>query len=69
MRFKKTKEDVLNELKWNAKAVISNQFYHQPDLSRENLAFVMAMGIEEAFRTLLDNQYTDEDFERDMNLK
>lgn len=69
MRFKKPKEDVLNELMWTAKATISNHLYNNPDLSRENLSMTIALGIKSAFETLLTNEYTDDDFERDIQLK
>jgi hypothetical protein len=63
MRFKKPKEDVLNELKWNAFAIIT-----RGNVSTD-VADTIAEGIKEAFRTLLESEYTDEDFEKDMNLK
>lgn len=63
MRFKKPKEQVLNDIKWNAFAIIT-----RGNVSSD-VADTIANAIEEAFRTLLDNQYTDEDFEKDMNLK
>lgn len=76
MRFKKTRQEVINEIRGR----VSCQAYNQLNSIQYNMKFdsnsiinalnmALSEAITEGFRVLLENEYTDEDFERDMNLK
>lgn len=74
MMLKKSKEEVLKEIQARAASSIYN------DLSNMNMRVdtssvtwtlqqAIAKAVTEGFRTLLDNQYTDEMFENDIGIK
>jgi len=75
MRFKKPKEEVLREIRDRAlnktNAVSQNNATVSVNLASLtwNIQEAIASAVEEGFRTILENEYTDEDFERDLTLK
>ena len=73
MKLKKSREEVLEQIRVNASAMVSSKLYNlnmrvDPNSFSYQLQDMIASSIAEGFRVLLDNQYTDEDFERDMTL-
>ncbi len=77
MMLKKDKEDVLNEINSRSRDAMHNALYNafgqgfRVDTHSviSALQSAIALGIEEGFRTLLENRYTDENFENDIGLK
>lgn len=73
--LKKSKEDVLNEIRSQAMNATYNSMNQSQKLQVDTspIMFMIQSAIAEAvaagFRTLLENQYTDDDFERDLTLK
>ncbi len=75
MIFRVDKERLLSEIRNN----VDNSIYnHLCQLTsgcevtmytlRDTIKNAVVEGIEEGFRTMLDNRYTDEDFEKDVGL-
>lgn len=74
MNFKKSKEEVLNEIQARAGAVVYSDFANMNmRVDTQSVAYVfqqaIAKAVAEGFRVILENQYTDDDFERDLTLK
>lgn len=84
MNFKKSKEDIVEEAKQMARIRLQNQFanmYYQMSNSSlsnfnnifqsymSNLEWVVADAIGESIRTVVDNVYTDAEFEEDLTLR
>ncbi len=76
MILKKQKEEVLNTINANVHSIVYSQLsqltYNQQvsmQALQQAIQNAISMGVEEGFRTLLENQYTDDDFERDITLK
>jgi hypothetical protein len=74
MRLRKTKEEVLSEIYSRVSGSVSGQLYNLNLNNGSNgmqyvIQQAIATGVADAFRCLLDNQYTDDDFEKDMQLK
>lgn len=79
IHFKKPKEEVLRQIKVNAGAAISYSLQNNLgasmniNLNTNSIAYAIEQAISEAvaegFRTMLEAQYTEDDFERDMTLK
>lgn len=74
MMFKKSKEDMLNEIQARASAVVYNDFANmnmRVDTQSVTWTFqqAIAKAVAEGFRVMLENQYTDEMFEKDIGLK
>lgn len=67
--LKKSKKEVLTEIRASATA----ELYRMSNANLSNLQFSMtdAIGaaIEAGFRTYIENQYTQDDFEKDLTLK
>ena len=72
MRFKKDKEQVLYdamiEAEHAANAVTSQISYSSVDSIQNLISQAIARGIMAGLRSLLNNQYTEEDFEKDIGL-
>ena len=74
MRLKKDKEQVLAEIQARAASVISYDLQNmnmKVDMNSVAWSFqnAIAKAVAEGFRVVLENQYTDDDFERDLTLK
>lgn len=74
MRLKKDKEQVLSEIQARAAAVVYNDFQNMNlRVDTQSVAWTfqnaIAKAVAEGFRVVLENQYTDDDFERDLTLK
>lgn len=72
MMFKKPKDQLLGDIYNNCHHTVHSQLYShygEVGLNAEILSSTIAMAIEEAFRTMIENQYTDDDFEKDIGLK
>ena len=77
MMFKKDKETLLAEIRCNSENAIHNHLYNSlgPGMAMTNGSMVntiqvaISMAIEEAFRTMLEARYTDDDFDKDIGLK
>ena len=77
MNLKKPKEQVLSEIQARAAGSVSshlrNNLGDSLRIDTSSLTYILqnaiAMAVTEGFRTLLENQYTDDDFERDLTLK
>lgn len=73
--FKKSKEAVLDDIRNAASAAVYNELTYNFNLSFNkndmvfSLQIAMAKAVEEGFRSMLDNQYTDDDFENDITLR
>lgn len=73
MILKKNKEEVLKEIQDRASASISSDLrYLNMSIDMNSVAWglqnAIAKAVTEGFRTLLENQYTDDDFEKDIDL-
>lgn len=64
MIFKKHKDEVIEEIYWT----ISNSLREGLNLGQQPHEAI-ASAVAESFKILIDNQYTDEDFEQDITLK
>lgn len=77
MMLKKPRHEVLNLIRANAQATVYsslvNNLGYAMKIDHNSVANAMAQAIADAvesgFQTLLENQYTDADFERDLTLK
>ena len=75
IRFKKSKEEALNDIRGRVHGRINYTLTRTMGQSIDmspiiyNIQTAIADGIEEGFRALLDAQYTDDDFEKDLTLK
>lgn len=77
MMFKKDQEALLASIYSNSRARIHNHLTSNlgPHAAIEpgDMTYIIqeaiAMAIEEAFRTMLEARYTDDDFEKDVGLK
>lgn len=74
MRFKKDKEEVLREIQARASGCISYELQNinmQVNMGSVAYSFqnAIAKAVAEGFRVMIENQYTDDDFERDLTLK
>jgi hypothetical protein len=76
MRLKKTKEEVLSEIYSRASGAVSSELYSgsfRMDINTnsitDSIQRAVARAVQDGFRTLLENQYTDDDFEKDLQLK
>ncbi len=77
MILKKDKETVLSEINSRVDAAIHNDLQNAfgPGLRLDTHSLIytlksaIASGVEEGFRVLLENRYTDDDFEKDLTLK
>ena len=77
MNLKKPKQEVLNQINANVSGIIynhlSNNLGNSMRIDAGGLTYTLqqaiAIAVTEGFRTLLENQYTDDDFENDMALK
>lgn len=73
--LKKTKQQVLDEIRMRAtSSCYSTLVSYNPNISVDMTSFSYALqqaigsAVAEGFRTLLENQYTDADFESDLTL-
>lgn len=77
MNFKVSRQELLDRIKSNSSAAIHNHLYNSLGNSIKvdtgNLGYTLQTAISEAvtagFKTMLDNQYSDDDFEKDLTLK
>lgn len=77
MILKKDKELVLNEIRSRASGTISSHLQSNLGahmrIDTNSLAYTLqeaiSMAITDSFRVLIENQYTDDDFEKDITLK
>lgn len=76
MNFKKSPQEIYEEILWRAQDAIHNSFYSidpygysQPGPNMHHLTYAMSQGIAEAFKVMMENTYTDADFEKDIGLK
>lgn len=72
MNYTKPKEKLLSEIRVRAFAAISNNMGQLSNAPMTSMGYMIqnaiAEGIEEAFRTLMENTYTDQQFEEDTKL-
>ena len=76
MNFRKPKQDVINEAFFAAQTELNNKFYqlkngYVDNSTTSNLDHIqnaVAMSIEAAIRSLVENTYTDQEFEEDLTL-
>lgn len=76
MILKKNQEELLNLIHSNVYSALYNDLNilsHNDRVSMNDLHYciqaAISTGVQEGFRTLLENQYTDEEFEQDIGLK
>ena len=76
MNFKKPKEEVINEAFWAAQSQVGRTLssrlgHHDPGPQSIRMAIEQAIsdGIEAAVRSLVENTYTDQEFEQDLTLR
>ena len=76
MNFRKPKQDVINEAFFAAQTELNNKFYQLKNNYVDNstttnldcIQSAVAMSIEAAIRSLVENTYTDQEFEEDLTL-
>ena len=76
MMFKKPKEQVLSEIKWRVDSEVHQRlssYTYNGHLDMNNLQVAIqaaiTAGIEESFRVMIENVYTDAEFEEDLTLR
>lgn len=77
MNFKKSRQEVLDQIKANSSAAIYNHLNNSLGSSIKvdagSMVYVLQEAISRAitagFQTMLENEYSDEDFEKDITLK
>lgn len=77
MKLKREKENFLHDLEQDVKNSIldgfvyySNSYYGSSSINlNEVISTAVALGIRRAMEKLIEEQYTDEDFENDIGLK
>ena len=71
MNYTKPKEQLLNEIHSNVHSAISYMFNSSNFGSSVSMTIQDAIcdGIKEAFRTMMENTYTDQQFEEDLKRK
>ncbi len=76
MRLTKSKEDIVNDIRWKTESKLKSDMTYLTmsphdtlDHFKSNISRIVANAISESFDILLDNIYTNDDFERDLGLK
>lgn len=75
MNFKKDKVSLLNEIQSKTHSMISSTLSSRihsdsgPNSVRYAMEEAISVGIREAFRVLIENTYTDQEFEEDLKLR
>jgi hypothetical protein len=76
MNFKKSKQELIMEVQSRSEAAIRNGLMNslpnmklEPYSVADALTYSIGKGIREAIEVLVENTYTDCEFEEDMNLK
>lgn len=74
--FKKEKEVVLEDVKWRVYNRVENMLQNYTyngqitlDKLMEAIKYSISEGVTEGLNAMLENQYTEDDFERDLTLK
>ena len=77
MNFKKPKEEVINEAWMAAEGVLQEAFnglkhgvmYSNTNSNIDSIKFGISEGIRRAIESLVENTYTDQEFEEDLQLR
>lgn len=74
MNFKKPKQEVLNEIQARAQQAMQYELSGMHMMIDTNsfvwqLQTAISKGIAEGFKVMMENQYTDQEFEQDIGLK
>jgi len=73
MNYTKPKEQLLSEIRVRAFSAISRNMGSLESVPMNSMGYMIqnaiAEGIQEAFRTLIEHTYTDQQFEEDIKLK
>lgn len=75
LKFKKSRDEVLRDITNATMASMSQVTYNTQQFDSlqlkqhiNNLPWMVAQAVQAAFRSMLDNEYTDADFEKDLGI-
>jgi len=73
MNYTKSKEDLLIDIRNNVMSELNRNISNIHNSSMSSMGYTLQQGITDAvvtaFRTLIENTYTDQQFEQDLKLK